>query len=68
MRSNRIAHLTQMSWHPLVRDERQERRDPQQESEEVRELSKEANRGGSLREALDTIRPELEPSCGGICV
>ena len=58
--------------HPLPRhlevgDEGQERSQPEQDGEEVRELREETEDDRRLPEPLDAVGSELEPASGGVC-
>ena len=61
-------HRHALARHPPVRDQRQERGNPQQGREEVSELPEKANHQRGSCQALDAVRPELEPSCRGVCL
>jgi hypothetical protein len=52
--------------HPRVRDERQQRRDPEKHCKEVRELAQEPEDQRTSRQPLKTIEAELELAIGSV--
>jgi hypothetical protein len=55
-----------LTWHPPIRDQRQNCCSPQQGGEEVGELAEEAKCERRSRESLDAVGPEFEPSSRGL--